>query len=238
MQLRSWAPVDRLLGKHYGPSEAYPFWDWNCPGFSNPYRDLVAADVTPTAAARIRRSVDQLLTQRRSRFVAKITGWPRIQYLREIFPRAQFVEVTRNPHATVSSLLNVDFWDGWRGPPSWRRGPLPPDLEAIWRDEGESFVSLAAIEYVMVQRAMAKCKASMPAHQIHTVVYSDLCADPVDVFRKTIEFSRLDWSPQFEKAVRRFQLVDRDNEWRHGLSPAQQEALVRTLQRAQVLPAG
>jgi hypothetical protein len=238
MQLRSWEPVDRILGKRYGPSEAYPFWDRNCPGFSNPYRDLVSADVTPTAAARIRRSVDELLTSRRNRFIAKITGWPRIRYLREIFPRALFVEVTRNPSATVASLLNVDFWDGWRGPPSWRRGPLPPDLEAIWRDEGESFVSLAAIEYVMVQRAMATCRASLPAQQFHTVLYSELCTNPVGVFRKTVEFSRLEWSPQFENAVRRFKLVDRDDSWRHGLSPAQQETLVRTLERAQARPLG
>src|SRR5688572_27372162 len=50
MQLRGSPIIDRLMGKHFGPSEAYPFWERNCPGFSNPYRDLVANDVTPAVA--------------------------------------------------------------------------------------------------------------------------------------------------------------------------------------------
>jgi omega-hydroxy-beta-dihydromenaquinone-9 sulfotransferase len=121
MWLRCCSPVDRLLGNRYGPSEAYPFWDLNCPGFSNPYRDLVAEDVTLTSASRIRDSVARITNGSRYRFLAKITGWPRIRYLREIFPNSLFIEVTRSPYAIASSLLDVEFWDGWRGPPQWRR---------------------------------------------------------------------------------------------------------------------
>jgi omega-hydroxy-beta-dihydromenaquinone-9 sulfotransferase len=235
MWLRCYSPVERLLGKRYGPSEAYPFWDLNCPGFSNPYRDLVAEDVTLTSASRIRDSVARITNGRRHRFLAKITGWPRIRYLREIFPNSLFIEVTRSPYAIASSLLDVEFWDGWRGPPHWRRGPLPADLDAIWRQEGESFVALAAIEYVIVHRAMAQCRAALSAQQIHTVVYSELCADAVGVIRKAIDFSRLEWSSRFEKAIRRVRLVDRDDQWRKNLSPAQQSILVRTLERAQAM---
>src|SRR5688572_3208191 len=162
MLWRSFGFLDELLGKRYGPSEAYPFWDLICPGFSNPCRDLVADDVTLASATRAWETLPRITNRRRHRFLAKITGWPRVRYLHEIFPQALFIEVTRNPFATACSLLEVQFWDGWRGPPTWRRGSLPADLDAIWRDEGHSFVALAAIEYVIVQRAMAACRAAIP----------------------------------------------------------------------------
>lgn len=235
MQLRSYPLIDALLGRRFGPSEAYPFWERNCPGFSNPYRDLRAEDVTPGAAANIRTAIARTVTGNRHRFLAKITGWPRVRYLREVFPHALFIEVTRDPCATASSLLEVPFWDGWRGPPNWRRGTLPDDLHAIWRQEGESFTALAVIEYVMVHRAMASCRESLPAEQLHTVCYSRLCSDPVDVFRKVVEFCQLDWSSRFERSVRSVRLVDRDGQWRQKLTVAQQETLERTLERARTL---
>ena len=227
--------IDRLLDKYFGPSEAYPFWERNCPGFSNPYRDLLADDVTPATAGRIRALLAQMVTPLRSRFVAKITGWPRVRYLRELFPEAVFVEVARDPCATVSSLLEVPFWDGWRGPPNWRRGPLPADLDALWRREKESFVALAAIEYVMVERAMAACRSSLSGNQLHAVEYSRLCANPIEVFKEVTAFCGLGWPTTFEQAIRGFRLVDRDDQWRNRLSAGQQSILLRTLEQAKEL---
>jgi len=232
MRLRGKPYIDSILGAHFGPSEAYPFWDLICPGFSNPYRDLLADDVMPGVAERVRGSISQVVTRTRNRFLAKITGWPRVRFLREIFPNACFIEVTRNPCAMVASLLAVPFWDGWRGPPNWRRGPMPADLNAIWQREGESFVALAAIEYVLVQRAMDECRATLPAGQMLTVSYSKLCADPVGVFREATNFCQLDWSARFEKAIKRVRLVDRDEHWRSKLTTAQQATLQRTLEQA------
>jgi hypothetical protein len=233
MRVRAYPFADTLLGRKYGPSEAYPFWEHNCPGFSNPYRDLLGRDVTPAAASSIRQAVAGTVNHRRYQFIAKITGWPRIRYLREIFPDAFFIEVSRDPCATACSLLNVAFWDGWRGPPTWRRGPLPPDLDAIWRDEGESFIALAAIEYVIVQRALAECRALLAPQQMHRVSYAALCADPIAVFRDTVAFAGLQWSPQFERSLAQTKLVNRDAQWRSALTSSQQATLERTLERAQ-----
>ena len=236
MRARGYPLIDGLLGHHFGPSEAYPFWELVCPGFSNPHRDLLAEDVTPISARRVRESIGRIVNNTRARFLAKITGWPRIRFLHEIFPHALFIEVTRNPEATASSLLEVPFWDGWRGPPNWRRGPLPADLDALWRQEGESFVALAAIEYILIQRAMSQCRDALRPDQIHTVAYSDLCANPVDVFRKVLEFCHLEWSARFEKAIDRVRLVNRDEQWRARLSASQQSVLQRTLVHAQIMP--
>jgi hypothetical protein len=237
MEARRFPVLDTLLGRHCGPSEAYPFWDHVFAGFSNPCRDLVAEDVTPVAAMRARAAVDRLVSRSRNRFLAKITGWPRVRFLNELFPRAYFIEVTRDPRAIASSLLEVPFWDGWRGPPNWRRGPLPADLAAIWRDERNSFVALAAIECVIVQRALEECRAAVPA-RFHRVSYSELCANTVEVFRQVAAFCRLDWSPRFEKAIRGMRLIDQGDKWLKNLSVAQQAVLHRVFDRARQAATG
>jgi hypothetical protein len=234
MRLRTYAAFDNLLSQRLGPAEAYPFWDQNCPGFSNPYRDLRADDVTPIAATRLRQSITRLVTSKRNRFLAKITGWPRVRYLQEIFPQALFIEVTRDPCATVNSLLEVPFWDGWRGPPNWRRGPLPLELQKLWQQEGESFVALAAIEYVILTRAMEQCRASLCADQLCRVSYANLCADPVAVFREVATFCRLDWSSRFERSISEIRLVNRDDKWRKQLTVSQQDVLISTLKRSKL----
>lgn len=232
MLARSVPLLDGILRHHWGPSEAYPFWDTVCPGFSNPYRDLTAEDVTPESAVRLRRAISEMVNTKRHRFIAKITGWPRMRYLQSVFAQALFIEVTRDPRATASSMLEVPFWDGWRGPPNWRRGPLPADFDLIWREEGESFIALAALEYAIVNRAIAQCRDALPAEQIITVTYSDLCAEPVSVFRRVTEFCKLSWYSAFEESVRRVALVDRDDKWRNKLTITQQQVLQRTLDRA------
>jgi hypothetical protein len=233
LRARGPAALDGLLhGRWFAASEAYPFWDRHCPGFSSTCRDLVAADVTPVARERLRAAVEALLTKSRRRFAAKITGWPRLLYLREIYPAATFVHIMRDPCAVASSLLEVSFWDGWRGPPNWRRGVLPPDLDAIWHDEHRSFVALAAIETVIFERAMRHCAQRMPAGAVWTVDYARLCERPVEVFREVGEFCGLPWSPRFEREVKRVPLINRDNKWRSSLSAEQQAVMLRVMHRA------
>lgn len=233
MRLRSWPGFDTLAGSHYGPSEAYPFWDSVCPGFSNPCRDLTAEDVTQVAESRARRAVSGITNQRRHRFLAKITGWPRTRYLNRIFPASLFIEVTRDPRATACSLLEVDFWDGWRGPPNWRRGELPPDLDRIWRDEKQSFVALAALECVIIQRAVSDCRLALSPDRYLAIRYSDLCADPFATFRTAVSFADLRWTSGFERALRNTRLDNRDDHWKAKLTASQQAILERTLERAQ-----
>ena len=108
-----------------------------------------------------------------------------------------------------------------------------PQLE-IWQQEGQSFVALAAIEYVIVRRAMAECRATLPAEQIHTISYSRLCANPVAEFKDAAQFCGLGWSARFEREIKRVALVDRDDQWRRKLSTTQQAVLERTLERANV----
>src|SRR5690606_15394984 len=114
--------------------EAYAFWETHSPGFRRPSRDLVAADVTESRRQALVNTIESIVTKRRGSFVAKITGWPRILYLREVFPDARFVHLVRDGRAVAASFskMNVDQWWGWRGPENWRFGALDDRYRAVW----------------------------------------------------------------------------------------------------------
>jgi hypothetical protein len=95
-------------------------------GFRRPCRDLLPQDVTLKKKEAIQNVVAQMLTRKRNRLVVKITGWPRIGFLKEIFPDAKFIHILRDGRAVANSYINVPFWWGWRGLANWRWGPLTP----------------------------------------------------------------------------------------------------------------
>jgi omega-hydroxy-beta-dihydromenaquinone-9 sulfotransferase len=220
-----------LMKRRWAPAEAHTMWERCCPGFRNPFRDLVADDLTESSAKRIRSTLGQLTTRKRHRLAVKITGWPRLLYLRKLFPDARFVHVSRDPRAVASSLLEVPWWTGWRGPSNWRCGPLPPDLEALWLEQDRSFVALAAIEYILFQRCLQRSLQEIPREQVLDVTYASLCADAIDTYRTVLAHCGLPWSKRFCARLMRFSLRNTDHKWREKLTPHQQEVLMHTLER-------
>ncbi len=101
--------VGEILQRKVKPGESYPFWERHCKGFSAPYRDLVAADVTDRTKKHVPRTMAKILTEKRDRLLVKITGWPRIGFLSEVFEDARFIHVMRDGRAVANSMLNVYF---------------------------------------------------------------------------------------------------------------------------------
>jgi hypothetical protein len=211
--------------RFFDPGECYPFWDRLYGGFGTPCRDLVSEDVTVRAAERIRNALASTLTARRRRLLIKITGWPRIGFLKEIFPDARFIHVLRDGRPVASSLLNVDFWWGWRGPANWRWGPLTPSQEEEWDRHARSFVALAGIQWKILMDALEAARGRVSPDAFHEIRYEELCADPVRVFRAAVDFAGLEWSDGFERTVRSTPLSSENEKWRRDFSPAQQRTL-------------
>jgi hypothetical protein len=217
--------LGELLKRRIKPGENYPFWEHHCKGFSAPYRDLLAADVTDGAKSRLPRTMAKILTEKRNRLLLKITGWPRIGFLSEIFEDARFIHVMRDGRAVANSMLNVYFWRGWKGPQNWGWGELSPAQEDEWNEHGQSFVVLAAIQWKILMDAMEKAKSTISSERFLEVRYENLCSDPVGQFQKVTQFCDLEWTGSFERQIRKYQPRNTNDKFKYYLTAEQQSAL-------------
>jgi omega-hydroxy-beta-dihydromenaquinone-9 sulfotransferase len=165
------------------------------------------------------------VTPSRPHLLCKITGWPRLGFLNAVYPQAKFINVIRDGRAVASSLLRVWFWRGWHGPDNWDWGPLSAEQDRRWKSYGSSFVALAALQWEILMDAYERTKHIVPAERMLEVRYEDLCADPVGVTRRATEFAGLDFPASFQRSVQRLRLESRNDKWKQGLSPAQQNVL-------------
>jgi hypothetical protein len=211
------------------PGECFDFWEHHVPGFSAPCRDLMPGDVTHKTEQRLRRLLPRVLTGKRDRLLVKLTGWPRIGFLRKIFPDAVFIHLIRDGRAVVNSMLNVDWWYGWRGPQNWRWGELTPAQREEWESHDRSFVALAAIEWKLLMDAFEEAQRCVDADSYLELTYEDLCVTPLDLFRQVTAFCDLPWSPAFERALASYELRNTNDRWQRELTPEQQTTLEAVL---------
>jgi hypothetical protein len=213
-----------VFGGKIRPGEQYRFWDEHVYGFSEPFRDLLRTDVTARVKKQVRSAVAPMLTPNRSRLLAKITGWPRIGFLKEIFPDARFIHILRDGRAVASSLLHIDFWKGWQGPSGWRAGPLTAEDEAAWEASNRSFVTLAGLEWRIQMRAMDAARQTVDDHEFLEIKYEEFCNHPLETCRQVLEFAELPGSPAFEREVKAASIRN-SNRWKDDLTTDQQQLL-------------
>ena len=217
--------LHRLFGWKIRPMESYEFWDRHAYGFSEPCRDLVRSDVSARVKRQLHQALGAQLTRRRNRLLLKITGWPRIGYLHEVFEDARFIHIMRDGRAVASSLLHVDFWRGRYGPQGWRAGLLSPEDQALWESYDRSFAALAGIEWRIQMRAMDAARKQLDPRLFMEVRYEAFCEQPMETFRRVLEFAELPESRALERAVRNEKIRSTSNRWRDDLVPGQQMIL-------------
>lgn len=216
------------------PSEAYQLLDRHVlAGYSRPCRDLVADDLTPYVAGRLRDFFDRRIARQRAPLLLQhVTGWPRTGLLRAAYPELPVVNVVRDGRAVANSWLQMGWWDGWRGPDGWFLGSLPDDLRAEWEESGRSFPVLAALGWRMLMDAFANARAAHPGGQWLDVRYEDLLAQPRAEVGRMLDFLGLDWSPAFERGFGRYRFhTGRGAAYRDELSPPQLTAVERVLEK-------
>jgi len=215
--------LNNVLYNQINPGECYPFWSFYFPGFGESFRDLTADDVTPRVAALLTSALERIPTSKRHRLLIKVTGWPRVGFLKTLFPEAHFIHIVRDGRAVVNSMLQVRWWWGWRGPENWRWGPLTEEQYEEWKFHKFSFVALAALEWKLLMKAYEKACGSLNEEHLFTLRYEDLCADPRSTFRMVMDFCDLPWSQAFERVVQRTRLVNTNYKWKRDLNADQQK---------------
>jgi len=221
-----------LLGNYikrkYGPEECYNFWEHNCRGFRTPCRDLVAEDLMEKSRIQITSSLSKIITNKRQRLMLKITGWPRLGYLKAIFDDAVFIHVKRDSMAVANSFLDVPWWWGWRGPSNWRWGELPEKYDELWKKYDRSYVALAGIACLIFQDAMDAAKQNN-LKNIVEIEYETLCEKPIEIFKDVLKFCDLKWSREFQDNLKSFNLRNSNYKWRENLTVKQQKILEEVL---------
>jgi hypothetical protein len=212
------------------PGECYPFWEYHCKGFSAPYRDLVAGDVTERKKEQIRKTMSKIPTQKRHRLLIKITGWPRIGFLSEIFKNAKFIHLMRDGRAVANSFLHVYFWSGWKGPENWGWGRLSPAQQEEWDKYEQSFAVLAAIHWKLLMDSMEYAKTLVSDENFLELKYEQLCSDPLGVLGKITEFCHLDWTGDLEKRLGTLQVRNTNQRFQRDLTAKQQSDVEEVLE--------
>ncbi|MCG8403273.1 MAG: sulfotransferase [Firmicutes bacterium] len=215
--------VGRYLKRIITPGESYGFWEHHCKGFRQPCRDLLPQDVTNKTKDKIPGVLSEMLTGKRNRLLFKITGWPRIGFLQEIFPDAKFIHVVRDGRAVVNSVINTDWWWGWRGPQNWRWGELTPAQREEWEEHNKSFIALAGIQWKILMEAVEKAKLYVDQNNYFEVKYEVFCSQPGRTFRETVDFCELRRSSKFLDSINRHALRDTEHKWKKELTPEQQQ---------------
>ena len=221
--------IGPILQKGFPPDESYNFWERFCKGFSSPFRDLYASDAQPRQKEKLHEILSNMVSKSRPRLLIKLTGWPRVGFLNEIFPDAYFIHVVRDGRAVANSFLDIGFWDGWQGPHNWRTGPLPKDLQMVWEKCGQSFVALAAIHWIILMRAMDEAKKCVPPSRFMEIRYEDICESPKKHIQEILDFTGLPSCSHLEKALSHRNIKSQNEKWKKDLSFSQQEQLEEVL---------
>ena len=213
------------LKKLINPGESYSFWEYHSKGFRQPCRDLLPEDVTNKTKDKIPGVLSEILTNKRNRLLVKITGWPRIGFLHEIFNDAKFIHVVRDGRAVVNSTINTDWWWGWRGPQNWRWGELTLSQKEEWEKYNKSFIALASIQWNILMEATEKAKTFIDEDNYIEIKYENFCSNPISVFKDVIEFSELKWSREFADSINKYNLRNTEYKWKKELTIDQQQII-------------
>ena len=205
--------------------EDYKLWNKLYRGFGSSFRDLEASDVTIKAKKNIRNFFSQMLTPSRPTLVLKITGWGRVGFLKEVFPDAKFIHIIRDGRGNANSLLEVDFWQGWRGTEFWGLGNLQEEDRKIWEDSKFSYVTLAGLSWKIINRKIENDLKEFSSDS-KIIKYEEFCSNPIKVMKEVSDFACLPYTKHFDKNVRKKKISSKNYKWRDNLTAKQIEELI------------
>jgi len=225
----AWTRKSRL---RFAPSEAYRLISREVsPLYADSCRDLTRDDVTPWLRQRFERFfAERFDTQGKSTFLHKYTGWPRMGFFAEIFPHARFIHVVRDGRAVANSLLQMNWWDGYRGPERWHWGVLPEEYRRDWEASERSFVVLAGMTWRVLMDSFDRAASHMDPHRYTVVRYEDFLDRPRESLQSMAAFLELSWSKRLASALEQLH-IDRTKRraYDHELTAEQRYDLERYL---------
>ena len=160
---------------------------------------------------------NNLLYQRKGQYIGKLTGPPRINFLKQIFHDAIFINIVRDPRAVVSSLLNVSFWrEGGYSSPWWK--DLPAKYEKQWEETNKSPIALTALQWKYIVDLAEVEGDSLPSSQFMTIKYEDFTNEPEHTIKSVLRFCGLEFNKAISKQLIRLKVLSMNYKWQNKLS--------------------
>ena len=214
-------------------SEATILYDSCFNGFSAPFRDLDENDVTKDVEKKFVTMADSIVKyQNKNRFIAEYSGWSRIDFIKKIFPDAVFIHIVRDGRAVANSLINVKYWNGWRGTSNWLWGEPTGDCKEYLEKYNYSFLAMAAIQWKMTLNNIVHKSRTLDKLDLLEVRYEDLVKDPNIIANKCMKFLNLDSHCKiFKNNLEIVKIFDANNSkfrispWRTNLNSKQVDML-------------
>ena len=102
---------------------------------------------------------------------------------------------------------------------------LSPEYQAVWDSTNRSFVALAGIQWQLRTRAIEAARQKIDPKDFFEVKYESFCDQPLETYRRVLEFAELPQSAVFERYIKQAAIKSTSNRWRDDLTPKQQAVL-------------
>ncbi len=196
----------------FRPIERYNFWQ----AVTGPRIDfsrsfLLDERATDKERKHMRNFFDKMVKyQKRKRLAFKITGPSRMEYLMSVFPDAMFVNIIRDPLATVRSWLEVNFWQKKGKTKLWWVGAYTPEEEEKAKQLASDPALITAFQYKKLMETTAYEIKKLSAN-VYTGSYEDFVADPSGFIKKLMHHLQLPPSALVDKYMAKIKIKNRNN---------------------------
>jgi hypothetical protein len=216
------------------PTEPWGFWNAYLPKFQwerggkTPPRRRTKEDISTQEIRNTRKAVQSICRfQHKSRFLSKYTDFPRIEYLTQVFPDAQFVHILRDGRAVINSYYNEvkkGNFKTWEEREWWLRG-WPEAWCKLWKEEYDSVLSFLAFQWKFFLMEIWKDARCLPANQYLEIRYEELIENKKDSVQNIVRFCELAFSSRIKWYLERTPLYNMNYKWREHLNKEQQGEL-------------
>lgn len=209
------------------PAEAYPFWE----AITAPETDFARGFLLDRRAdaaerTRVRRELGRMVAwQGKQRLGMKLTGPGRIGYLQSILPDARFINIVRDPVATVHSMLKVPFWRNLGMHRIWWTGAYSAAELAHFEQLRADPVAATAFQLAKVLETTQQEARACGARML-TLDYEAFVTDPRETVSQIMAFAALAPSRWVERKLGQARVHDRN---RKARIDAADETTIRTL---------
>ena len=196
----------------FSPIERYHFWEkitGNRIDFSRGF--LLDTQATPEEKKHIRSFLaKQVKYQGRKRLIMKFTGPARLEYLSSIFPDALFINIVREPVATVRSWLEVGFWQTKGINRLWWVGAYSPEEEEEAEKLKNEPALITAFQYkkLMETTAYEIKKLGLTVYECH---YENFVKEPYKFIQNLMSFIQLPPSKYIDEYLKNMFVANRNN---------------------------